>query len=48
MVKRMLELGAVEDPLAAGRRRVVLLPPRKDLRSSPSKAAGIETLGREG
>jgi hypothetical protein len=48
MVKRMLEQGAVEDPLAAGRKRVVLLPPRKDLRSSPSKVEGMEILGREG
>ena len=44
----MDELGAVADPLEAGKFRTVVLPPRNDLRSSPNKAEGMETLGSDG
>jgi hypothetical protein len=48
IVKRIDELGAVDEPDDAGNMRTVLLPPRNDLRSSPRSELGMETLGREG
>jgi hypothetical protein len=41
-------LAAVDEPDADGNMRTVLFPPRNDLRSSPNKEEGMETLGRDG